>query len=311
MSALFDHLGVDVSKATLDCCLGTTHRQFTNSPKGFALLIEWIHKLKGQTLRVICEATGPYHRELVLALQREGISVCVINPRQVRDHAKSQGLLAKTDKIDAALLADYGKRFQPRASDPLSQTQLKLEAAIARRDQLIELITAEKNRLQQTHQPPILSSIKKLLRFLETQKTDIQTQIKKLLASDPLLQRKVSCLSQVNGVGELTAVSLLATIPELGSLSRQQIAALAGLAPRNRDSGTFKGKRMIGGGRPKARRCLYMSALVASSKNPVLKAFYLRLTSKAKPFKVALTATMRKLLIHLNSLLKNLPPLPA
>jgi transposase len=310
MSETFDHLGVDVSKATLDCRLGKTHRQFTNHAKGFALLADWITQTKRPT-RVVCEATGPYHRELVLALQQAGIGVCVLNPRQVRDYAKSQGLLAKTDKIDAAVLADYGNRFQPRLTERVSQTQLQLEAWVERRQQLVELITAEKNRLQPTPPPAIVSSIKKLLRLLEKQKADIEAQIQKLIASDPLLQRQVSCLTQVQGVGSLTAISLLSALPELGRLSRQQVAALAGLAPRNRDSGTFKGQRMIGGGRPKARRALYMSALVACFKNPVLKPFYLRLIAKGKPFKVALTAAMRKLLIHLNSLLKNLPPLPA
>jgi len=272
MSTLFDHLGVDVSKATLDCHWGKVHRQLPNNPKGFKLLADWIAQTKA-SIRVICEATGPYHRELVLALQRQGLEVCVINPRQVRDYAKSQGLLAKTDKIDAALLCDYANRFQPKVAEVLSQAQLKLEASVQRRDQLIESITAEQNRLGQTSQPAILSSIKKLLRYLEKQKADIQAQIKKLVADDPLLQRKVSCLSQVQGVGTLTATAVLSAIPELGTLSRQQVAALAGLAPRNRDSGTFKGRRMIGGGRTKARRCLYMSALVVSSKNPVLKPF--------------------------------------
>ena len=310
MSDLFDHLGVDVSKATLDCRLGKTHRQFPNRAKGFALLVDWIAQAR-RPLRVVCEATGPYHRELVLALQQAGIGVCVLNPRQVRDYAKSQGLLAKTDRIDAAVLADFGNRFQPRLAAIVSQTQLQIEACAERRQQLLELITAEKNRLAQTTQSSIVTSIKKVLRLLEKQKTDIETQIQKLIASAPLLQRKVSCLSQVAGVGSLTATVLLSALPELGHLSRPQVAALAGLAPRNRDSGTFKGRRMIGGGRPKARRALYMSALVACFKNPVLKPFYLRLIAKGKPFKVALTAAMRKLLIHLNSLLKNLPPLPA
>lgn len=310
MSELFDHLGVDVSKATLDCRLGKTHRQFPNHAKGFQLLVDWIAHAPGP-LRVVCEATGPYHRELVLALQQAGIGVCVLNPRQVRDYAKSQGLLAKTDKIDAAVLADYGNRFQPRPTAPVSPVQLQIEACVERRQQLVELLTAEKNRLQQASLPAIASSIKKVLRLLEKQKADIEAHLHKLIASDPLLQRQVSCLSQVQGVGTLTASTLLSALPELGRLSRQQVAALAGLAPRNRDSGTFKGQRMIGGGRPKARRALYMSALVACFKNPVLKPFYLRLMAKGKPFKVALTAVMRKLLIHLNSLLKNLPPLPA
>jgi len=310
MSALFDHLGVDVSKSTLDCRLGKTHRQFANSSKGFALLIGWIQSAKGP-LRVICEATGSYHRRLVLALQKANIGVCVINPRQVRDYARSQGLLAKTDKLDAAVLADYGTRFQPRLAPVLTPTQLELEGLIQHRDQLVEAITAHTNQLQQAFCPTAIASLKKILRLLEKQKSLIQSQIKQLVASDRLLQHKVAALCQVQGVGELTAVSLLGSIPELGSLSRQQVAALAGLAPKNRDSGSQQGKRLIGGGRPKARRCLYMSALVASRANPVIKAFHGRLMAKAKPFKVALSASMRKLLIHLNSILKNLPPLPA
>jgi len=310
MTDSFDYLGIDVSKATLDCRLGKVHRQFGNDPKGFGLLMAWIQK-HPQALRAICEATGPYHLRLVWALQQAGIGVCVAPPQRVRHFAKAQGLLAKTDKIDAALLADYGRYAKLQLTAKLSQTQIDLAAALERRDALMAMIIAEQNRLKQTWCPEIGRDIQSLLRMLLTRKKAIEERLARLRASDPQLQRKVSCLAQVKGVGLLTATCLVSALPELGHLCRQQVAALAGLAPINRDSGAFHGRRFIGGGRPRVRRALYMSALVACFKNPILKAFYQRLISRGKPAKVALTAAMRKLLIHLNSLLKNLPPLPA
>lgn len=308
MPPLFDHLGVDVSKATLDCRLGKIYRQFTNTPKGFALLVEWIKK-SPHPLRVICESTGSYHQSLVAALQKAAIEVCVVNAQRVRDYAKSRGLLAKTDKIDAAVLADFANHFQPASTPALNPAQLQLIAAIERRSQLVELITAEQNRLGQTSDPLALADLRAHLRYLQNRKATWDSAIKKLVAADQRLHTQASCLSKVQGVGPLTAATVLALLPELGSLSRAQAAALAGLAPRNRDSGTFKGKRMIGGGRYKLRRALYMAALVASRHNPILKAFYQRLIAKGKAPKLALTALMRKLLIHLNSLVK-IPPLP-
>lgn len=310
MTDSFDYLGIDVSKATLDCHFATTHRQFANDPKGFGLLIAWIRKW-AVPLRVICEATGPYHLQLVWALQQADIGVSVAPPLRVRYFAKAQGRLAKTDKIDAALLADYGRHSKLEPMAKLSQPQIDLAATLERRDALIAMITAEQNRLKQTWCPEMQRDIASLLRLLKARKKAIEARLALLRAADPLLQHKVSCLSQVNGVGSLTATALVSALPELGSLSRQQVAALAGLAPINRDSGAFTGRRFIGGGRPKVRRALYMATLVACFKNPVLIAFYQRLISNGKPAKVALTAAMRKLLIYLNSLLKNLPPLPA
>ena len=306
MTDSFDYLGIDVSKLTLDCHFGTTHRQFPNNPKGFKLLCDWISQ-SDLPIRAICEATGPYHLQLVRALQQADIGICVAPPQRVRHFAKAKGLLAKTDKIDAALLADYGRYSKLQPAPKLSQTQIDLAATIERRDALVSIITAEQNRLKQTWCPEMRRDIQSLLRQLLTRKKAIEKRLAQLRVLDPLLQRKVSCLAQVKGVGLLTATCLLSTLPELGHLSRQQVAALAGLAPINRDSGAFNGRRFIGGGRSKVRRALYMATLVACFKNPVLKAFYSRLISKGKPAKVAITAAMRKLLIHLNSLLKNIP----
>ncbi len=310
MTDSFDYLGIDVSKLTLDCHFGTTHRQFGNEPKGFALLIGWIAK-QTRPLRAICEATGPYHLQLMGALQQAGIEVCVAPPQRVRHFAKAQGRLAKTDKIDAALLADYGRYSKLTPTATLSQAQVDLAATLERREALIAIIIAEQNRLKQTWCPCIRSDIQSLLQRLKAHKKSIEERLAQQRVVDPQLQRQVACLTQVKGVGALTATCLISALPELGHLSRQQVAALAGLAPINRDSGAFNGRRFIGGGRPKVRRSLYMATLVACFKNPILKAFYHRLISRGKPAKVALTAAMRKLLIHLNSLLKNLPPLPA
>lgn len=310
MTDSFDYLGIDVSKATLDCHFATTSRQFANDPKGFAQLIGWIDQ-QPHPLRVICEATGPYHLRLVWALQHAGVEVSVAPPQRVRHFAKAQGRLAKTDRIDAALLADFGRYSKLTPTAKLSQAQIDLAATIERREALMAMIIAEQNRLKQTWCPQMRRDIASLLRVLLSHKKALETRLAQLRTADPQLQRKVSCLTQVKGVGPLTATCLLSALPELGSLSRQQVAALAGLAPINRDSGSFCGKRFIGGGRPKVRRSLYMATLVACFKNPILKAFYHRLISKGKPAKVALTAAMRKLLIHLNSLLKVLPPLPA
>lgn len=310
MTDSFDYLGIDVSKATLDCHFGTSTRQFANEPRGFARLIGWIAK-QTRPPRVICEATGPYHLQLLWALQQADIDVCVAPPQRVRYFAKAQGRLAKTDKIDAALLADYGRYSKLEPTAKLSQTHIDLVATLERREALIGFIVAEQNRLKQTWCPEMRRDIQSLLRQLKARKKALEVRLAQLRKADPQLQHKVSCLSQVKGVGSLTATCLVCALPELGSLSRQQVAALAGLAPINRDSGAFNGRRFIAGGRSKVRRALYMATLVACFKNPILKPFYQRLISNGKPAKVALTAAMRKLLIHLNSLLKNLPSLPA
>jgi transposase len=310
MSVLFDHLGVDISKATLDCCYHKTHCQIPNNAAGFARLIGWIKKL-APGLRVACESTGFYHLAMVEALQQARLEVCVLNPKPARHYAVSCGRLAKTDKIDAALLADFANHFQPAVTAPLSAAHRQLVAAIERRSQLIELITAEQNRLGQTTDSLARSDLQAHLDYLQKRQAHWDAQIKKQVAADATLQTKVALLSKVQGVGPVTAATVVALVPELGQLSRSQAAAMAGLAPINRDSGSFQGKRMIGGGRPKVRRALYMAALVASRHNPILRDFYQRLIAKGKAPKVALTALMRKLLIHLNALLRNLQPLPA
>ena len=309
-TAIEGGLGDIDSKDYLDCHGHKNYRRLPNNAEGFARLIGWIKK-GGPRLRVACESTGFYHLAMVDALQQAGLEVCVLNPKPVRHYAQSCGRLAKTDKIDAALLVDFANHFQPTVTAPLSAAHRQLVAAIERRGQLIDMLTAEQNRLAQTTDTLARSDLQAHIDALHKRQAHWDTQIKKQVAADPILQAKVTLLSKVQGVGSLTAATVVALVPELGQLSRCQAAAMAGLAPINRDSGCFQGKRMIGGGRPKVRRALYMAALVASRHNPILRDFYQRLLAKGKAPKVALTALMRKLLILLNSLLKNLPPLPA
>jgi transposase len=256
--------------------------------------------------RVVCEATGPYHRLMVRFLQEAGLPVCVINPRQGRDFARARGLLAKTDQLDAKTLAHYGACLAPRLALAPTAQQLELEGWVERRCQLVVALTAEKNRLVPGLAPAVRRHIEKTARYLQKQIDSVKALLKKLAASSQPLTAKVELLSSVKGVGELTALCLLATLPEIGSLSRQQAAALSGVAPLNRDSGRFRGKRCVGGGRPKVRSALYMAAIVASRFNPILREFYQRLRDNGKCFKVAITAVMRKLVIYLNSILKPL-----
>ncbi|CAN5820529.1 hypothetical protein BH09VER1_BH09VER1_47030 [soil metagenome] len=230
----------------------------------------------------------------------------MINPRQVRDFARAKGQLAKTDRIDARLLSAYGAALRPKPTQPIEPALQKLAAYSTRRRQLVGLRSAEKNRLLRCD-PLLAASHRQTIAFLHRQILQIDQAMARLVRASARLTAKVQAFSVVQGVGFLTATNLLATLPELGSLSKNQAASLAGLAPFNRDSGLFRGQRYIHGGRSSVRDTLYMPALVAARANPVIKTFYLRLRDHGKPAKVALTASMRKLLIHLNSLLKHLP----
>lgn len=305
MSQPLCHLGVDVSKATLDLHHPGKSWQVPNSPRGFRQLIT---HLKKHPARVVCEASGPYHLPLVLALQKAHLEVCVVNPRQVRDFAKSRGILAKTDTIDARVLTLYADSCPPRPTAALPPEQLLLAAWVDRRQQLLAQHTAESNRTEPCLPSDVLSHLRAHLRFIERQIAQAEKKIQQLLANCPQLHQKVQCLQSVKGVGIQTAVAVVAAIPELGSLNRGQVAALTGTAPLNRDSGTLKGKRTTWGGRSKVRTALFMAAFSASRHNPVLKPLYQRLRLKGKPHKVALTALMRRLAIHLNSLLKQTLP---
>jgi transposase len=262
-------------------------------------------------VHVVCEATGPYHKAFVAALHQAGVVVSVVNPRLPRDFARSRGQLAKTDKIDARLLADFGATLRPAPTPQPEAHMILLDELVTRRAQLVEDRAREKVRLQQTTCVEALASLRLHMRHLDGQIEKLLARIAEVVEASPALSAKVARLVEVQGVATLTASALLAALPELGTLSKNEVTALAGLAPFNRDSGAFRGTRSIRGGRGQVRRALYMAALSASRSNPILKAVYQRLRTAGKAHKVALVAIMRKLLVHLNSLLKSLPSSPA
>jgi transposase len=307
MNPNFVYTGMDVSKNRLDLCIKIDrhleNKSFENNQKGHIQMIQWL-KTKPQT-QVICEASGGYEATSVRALQQAQIAVSIVNPLRVRFFAKSDGLLAKTDALDAALLARFGESKKPSPTLALSKNQQLLKDLMARREQLKAICTEENNRLAQTTQPLLKRQLTSHINHLQKQLKQIEDELNKLLETDQSLQQKVHSMTQIKGVGKITALSLLATVPELGTVNRQQVAALVGVAPYNDDSGSVMGLRRIQGGRVAARNALYMSALVAAFKNPTFKTFYAHLRSNGKAPKIAITAVMRKLLITLNSRLAN------
>ena len=251
---------------------------------------------------VILEATGGLEVAVASALATAGIAVAIVNPRQVRDFARATGRLAKTDRLDAELLARFGEMVRP-AARPLANGQAQvLEALVTRRRQLVEMLTAEKNR--RTNAPKVLHrSIDEHIRWLEKRLSGFDEELAELTRNTPLWRERDELLRSVPGVGKVLLSTLLAQLPELGMLNRKQIAALAGLAPFNRDSGKLRGSRCIWGGRAQVRRVLYMATVTAIRSNPIIKAFYLRLRANGKHAKPALTACMRKFLVILNAML--------
>lgn len=255
-------------------------------------------------VHVVCEATGPYHHALVEALHQAGVSVSVVNPRCVRDFARAANRLAKTDRIDAATLADYGRRLRPAPTAPLAPEIVTLRALVGRRAQLVAERAREANRTEGALPSLVRLSLRRHKRWLAAEIQALEKAIAELLRTHRPLAQKAAVLRAVQGVGPVTAAVLLADLPELGRLDKNEIAALAGLAPFNRDSGAYRGTRSICGGRQTVRCVLYMAALTAARANPVLRQVYLRLRARGKVHKLALVAVMRKLLIYLNHLLK-------
>jgi transposase len=306
-------VGIDISKGRLDvACLPAAAQSvnsasaFDNDPKGHAALIAWLKGISPDL--IVLESTGGYQRVVVAALAAAAMPVVVVNPRQVRDFARALGILAKTDAIDAMVLARFGQKVNPQIR-PLPDVQAAaLMDLLARRRQLVELRTAESNRLGQASAPRIKASIRAVLAAIEKQIASIDDDLDDRIKHSPAWKAKEDLLTSVPGIGPLTARTLLACLPELGTISRQSIAALVGVAPINRDSGTMRGKRTTWGGRRVVRSALYMAALVATRFNPVLKAHYARLLAAGKPKKLALVAVMRKLLVILNAMLRTQTP---
>jgi transposase len=298
-------VGVDVAKLTLDvfCPEKGERLKLANS---VAAVHEFCLRLKNKTrpLMVVMEATGGYETLLLSQLTKHKIEAAVVNPRQVRDFAKGIGVDAKTDSIDAQVISRFAAVVQPQPMAMKSEHEQKHAALVTRRTQLLELINQENNRLQQSWDDDAKRSIREVLEMLKKQLKNIDSQLAGLLATDLRNQRTIEILQSVKGVGPVTISTLIAELPELGSLNRGEVAKLVGVAPINRDSGAKSGKRFIGGGRGQVRRVLYMTAIVALRHNPTIKAFYQRLKSKGKESKVAIVACMRKLLTILNLLVK-------
>ena len=298
------YIGVDVAKLTLAIQLPDQAWSLANTPQDQAVLIARLRTLAGPA-HVICEATGGYERALAGALHHAGLAVTVLNPRQARDFARACGCLAKTDRIDAAVLADYGAKLQPRADPAPVPGQDAFAALVQARQDLIGLLTAEAGRREHTTLPALRRLAAARQRQLEKQLAQLDALLDAHVAAAAPLAANAARLSAVAGVGRVTVLTTLALLPELGTITDAQAAALAGVAPLNRDSGQYRGQRHIAGGRPAVRRVLYMAALTASQHNPILKTFYQQLRARGKPAKLALTAVMRKLVVLLNRLLKN------
>lgn len=297
-------VGIDVSKDSLEVALrpSNTVQSFTNDDEGIAQLIESLRPQ--QPALIVLEATGKYERPVARALAVEGLLFNIINPRQGRAFARATGVLAKTDRIDALLLARFAELLQPEARSLKDEQTEALSDLVIRRRQIVEMITAEKNRLALATKH-VRRDIQVHIRWMEKRLEDINNDIDELIRQSPLWRQKDKLLQSVTGVGPVLASTILASLPELGSLNRKQIAALVGVAPFNRESGRYKGKQKIQGGRASVRNVLYMGTVAGIRSNPVLRSFYERLVAKGKPKKLAITACMRKLLVILNTMLKN------
>jgi len=298
------YVGVDVAKHILDLAVTNSKetKQFNNDHKGITSAVSYIAGLK--PVKVILEATGKYEIPFAAELQANRLPVVIVNPRQVRDFARATGVLAKTDRIDARILALFGLQVQPEIRLLPDQKAREMSSLLARRRQLIEMHTAEHNRFIQADDS-ISQGIEIHIKWLEEAISAINNDLDRQIRSSPSWCEKDNLLKSVPGVGKVVSTTLLIELPELGILNRRKIAALVGVAPLNRDSGTLRGKRTVWGGRAKLRAVLYMAALVGVRRNPVIAAFYQRLLNAGKAKKVALVACMRKLLTILNAMIRS------
>ena len=298
------YVGIDVAKRRLDIALWPTGEQRTlaNDATDINELVTWLQTQQPQL--IVLEATGGYERAVVASLGAAALPVVVVNPRQVRDFARAVGRLAKTDTLDAAVLARFAEAVKP-SPRPLPHAQMELlRALVTRRRQVVEMLTAERQRLASA-QPPVQGLIQAHIAGLEQELAHLEQELDRTLRQSPLWRAKERLLRSVPGIGPTVATVLLAEMPELGQLDRRQVAALAGVAPLNRDSGQHRGRRSVWGGRATVRTALYMAALAGTRWNPVLKNCYQRLLASGKAKKVALVACMRKLLTILNAMLRD------
>jgi len=301
------YVGIDVSKDKLDVAIWGEKGcpEYSNSKRGIAKLVKQRLVLRPKLIAV--EATGGYEEAVVLALFEAGLPVALVSPQRVRQYAKAKGLLAKTDQIDAQVLADFGKKLQPRLFVGKSEERRRLSALLGRRKQLNEMLQAEKNRLR-IRDLSQQRSLERVIRCLKAELDRVDQEIEQFLREHEELEEQEKLLRTAKSIGRVTAATLLADLPELGQLDRKEIAALVGVAPMNRDSGRKRGYRKTQGGRPNVRRALSMSALTGIRYNPILKAQYDHLVKRGKEKKVAIIACMRKMLTILNAMMRDPQP---
>ena len=304
----WDWIGIDVSKGQLDVYISSTGKnaQYKNTTAGIETLIRDLSVL--ESVAVVCEASGHYEHQLVTLLCEAAIRVSRVNARHVHHFGKALGYLAKTDRLDAQVLAHYGKAIEPPPTVLASANTQELKAWTTRRRQWVEMLSTEKNRRAQLPEGPIKTNVDTSIEWLEQQIKHIDEKIKQLSQANAIWRETQALLTSVKGIGPVVATGLLSDLPELGTLSHRTISALVGLAPFNRDSGKSKGKRRIWGGRASVRTLLYMATMVAVRWNPPIKAYYEHLRAKGKLKKVALVACAHKLLICLNAMLRNRQP---
>ena len=305
--ATSSYVGIDVSKDRLDVAILGEERgwQVDNSSKGIVQLVNQMQELQPEL--IVVEATGGYQRRVVDALFHAGLCVAVVNPARVRQFARACGLLAKTDNLDARVLAEFGQRVQPRRYEGKTEAEQQLSALLVRRKQVEEMLKAEQNRLR-TISPSLRGSVERMITYLKEEKKRLDEQIHELMKEQKAWQEQTEILSSAPGVGVVTTATLLAELPELGKMDRKRIAALVGVAPMNYDSGKKRGYRKTKGGRTDVRSVLYMSTLVATRYNPLIRVQYQHLLKRGKVKKVALTACMRKFLTILNAMMRDQQP---
>ena len=300
-------VGIDVAKEKLDIAVWGEKKESEvgNDEKGIISLVKKMKTLKPDL--IVVEATGGYQRAVVLGLYEAGLPVAVVNPVRVRQYARASGLLAKTDKLDAFNLAEFGKQMKPRRFEAKSEAGRDISALLVRRRQLEEMLKAEKSRLR-TVSPKMRGSVERMIESLKEEIKRLEKDLDQFMKENEDWQAQEQILTSAKGVGRITATTLLAELPELGKLDRKKIAALVGLAPMNADSGKKRGYRKTKGGRMEVRNVLYMSTLVATRYNPLIKAQYQELQRRGKVKKVALTACMRKFLTILNAMMRDQQP---
>jgi transposase len=301
------YVGIDVAKDRLDIAvLGERgEKQVDNTQAGIACLVQQMLELQPEL--IVVEATGGYQRAVVEALFQASLAVAVVNPARVRQYARACGLLTKTDKLDAQVLAEFGRKVQPRRYEGKNEAEKQLSALLVRRKQLEEMLKAEQNRLR-TISPSLRGSVERIIAILKEEKKPLEEQIQQFLNEQQAWQEQREILSSAPGVGRVTTATLLADLPELGKLDRKKISALVGVAPMNYDSGRKRGYRKTKGGRADVRSVLYMSTLVATRYNPLIQSQYQQMLKRGKLKKVALTACMRKFLTILNAMVRDRQP---